>query len=94
MCFECARYTGLYLVLKEMKRYSFQNYHMNSLGWSDVGYNFLIGEDGYIYEGRGFYRQGPSFAILLSSKSLFFTKISNCLKFFAKNFKRESGSSL
>merc|ERR1719394_90630 len=35
-----------------------QNYHMNSLGWSDVGYNFLIGEDGYIYEGRGFYRQG------------------------------------
>jgi N-acetylmuramoyl-L-alanine amidase len=27
-----------------------QNYHMDSLGWSDIGYNFLIGEDGRIYE--------------------------------------------
>jgi len=35
-----------------------QNYHMDSRGWSDIGYNFLIGEDGRIYEGRGFYRQG------------------------------------
>ena len=35
-----------------------QNYHMDSRGWSDIGYNFLIGEDGRIYEGRGFYRMG------------------------------------
>jgi len=35
-----------------------QNYHMDSRGWNDIGYNFLIGEDGRIYEGRGFYRQG------------------------------------
>ena len=31
---------------------------MDSRGWSDIGYNFLIGEDGRIYEGRGFYRMG------------------------------------
>lgn len=35
-----------------------QNYHMNSNNWSDVGYNWLIGDDGRIYEGRGPYRQG------------------------------------
>ncbi|KAJ8930233.1 hypothetical protein NQ314_016959, partial [Rhamnusium bicolor] len=31
----------------------FQNYHMQTLGWKDIGYNFLIGGDGNIYEGRG-----------------------------------------
>lgn len=30
-----------------------QNYHMNSRGWDDVGYNFLIDRHGRIYEGRG-----------------------------------------
>ncbi|XP_017872994.1 PREDICTED: peptidoglycan-recognition protein SC2-like, partial [Drosophila arizonae] len=30
-----------------------QSYHMNSLGWADIGYNFLIGGDGAVYEGRG-----------------------------------------
>ncbi|XP_057568961.1 peptidoglycan recognition protein 1 isoform X1 [Hippopotamus amphibius kiboko] len=30
-----------------------QHYHVQTLGWCDVGYNFLIGEDGLIYEGRG-----------------------------------------
>jgi len=29
-----------------------QDYHMNNMGWSDIGYNFLIGEDGRIYEGE------------------------------------------
>uniref|UniRef100_A0A8C4WFC1 Peptidoglycan-recognition protein n=1 Tax=Gopherus evgoodei TaxID=1825980 RepID=A0A8C4WFC1_9SAUR len=32
---------------------SIQNYHMDSNGWADIGYNFLIGEDGRVYEGRG-----------------------------------------
>jgi len=32
---------------------SIQAYHMDSNGWSDIGYNFLIGGDGNIYEGRG-----------------------------------------
>ncbi|XP_021376177.1 peptidoglycan-recognition protein SC2-like [Mizuhopecten yessoensis] len=30
-----------------------QNYHMNSRGYSDIGYSFLIGQDGRVYEGRG-----------------------------------------
>ncbi|XP_014482419.1 PREDICTED: peptidoglycan-recognition protein SC2-like [Dinoponera quadriceps] len=36
----------------------FQNYHMNSKGWADIGYNFIVGEDGNIYEGRGWGKQG------------------------------------
>ncbi|KAM5145433.1 peptidoglycan recognition protein 1-like [Mantella aurantiaca] len=30
-----------------------QNYHMNTRKWCDIGYNFLVGEDGRVYEGRG-----------------------------------------
>ncbi|CAH1101152.1 unnamed protein product [Psylliodes chrysocephalus] len=30
-----------------------QDFHINSRGWSDIGYNFLIGGDGNVYEGRG-----------------------------------------
>ncbi|XP_041366403.1 peptidoglycan recognition protein 1-like [Gigantopelta aegis] len=37
---------------------SYQNYHMDSHGWSDIGYSFLVGEDGNAYEGRGWDTQG------------------------------------
>nr|AKJ26282.1 peptidoglycan-recognition protein-sc2 precursor-like protein [Artemia sinica] len=37
---------------------SFQNYHMDSNGWADIGYSFLVGEDGNAYEGRGWDRVG------------------------------------
>ncbi|XP_053329406.1 peptidoglycan-recognition protein SC2-like isoform X2 [Spea bombifrons] len=30
-----------------------QNFHINTNRWCDVGYNFLVGEDGAVYEGRG-----------------------------------------
>ncbi|GAV07154.1 hypothetical protein RvY_17029 [Ramazzottius varieornatus] len=30
-----------------------QNYHMDSNKWDDIGYSFLIGGDGSIFEGRG-----------------------------------------
>ena len=30
-----------------------QNFHMDTRGWWDIGYNFLIGEDGRAYVGRG-----------------------------------------
>lgn len=32
---------------------SIQNYHMDSQGWSDVAYNILVCQHGYMYEGRG-----------------------------------------
>ncbi|XP_072017970.1 uncharacterized protein [Amphiura filiformis] len=35
-----------------------QNYHMNTKGWKDIGYSFLIGEDGNAYEGRGWDQKG------------------------------------
>ncbi|XP_040298143.1 peptidoglycan recognition protein 1-like [Bufo bufo] len=35
-----------------------QKFHMNSRGWCDIGYNFLIGEDGAVYEGRGWTTHG------------------------------------
>lgn len=29
-----------------------------NLGWSDIEYNFLVGEDGAVYEGRGWNNVG------------------------------------
>ena len=34
----------------------YQNYHMDSNGWDDIGYNWGVGEDGRVYEGRGWNR--------------------------------------
>ncbi|XP_041773377.1 peptidoglycan-recognition protein SC2-like [Anopheles merus] len=35
-----------------------QSFHMDGNGWADIGYNFLVGENGAAYEGRGWGRQG------------------------------------
>ncbi|CAH1780357.1 unnamed protein product [Owenia fusiformis] len=35
-----------------------QDFHQNNRSWWDIGYNFLIGEDGRVYEGRGWYSKG------------------------------------
>ncbi|XP_053984942.1 peptidoglycan-recognition protein SC2-like [Hylaeus volcanicus] len=48
---------------------SFQNYHMNEKNWDDIGYNFLVGEDGNIYEGRGWSKHG-SHSTTYNSKSI------------------------
>jgi peptidoglycan recognition protein len=37
---------------------SYQDLHMDQRGWDDIGYSFLIGEDGRVYEGRGWDRVG------------------------------------
>ncbi|XP_011180165.1 peptidoglycan-recognition protein SC2 [Zeugodacus cucurbitae] len=46
-----------------------QSYHMDSLGWADIGYNFLIGGDGQVYEGRGWSTMGAH-ATNWNSKSI------------------------
>lgn len=35
-----------------------QTFHIESRKWADIGYNFLIGSDGLIYEGRSWKLQG------------------------------------
>jgi N-acetylmuramoyl-L-alanine amidase len=36
-----------------------QNWHMGSPNnWDDIGYNFLVGGDGLVYEGRGWTKLG------------------------------------
>ncbi|XP_056638356.1 peptidoglycan-recognition protein 2-like [Diorhabda sublineata] len=37
---------------------SIQNFHMESLEFPDIGYNFLVGGDGRIYEGAGWHKVG------------------------------------
>ena len=32
---------------------SWQTYHMNTRGWKDIGYNYIIDQSGKIYSGRG-----------------------------------------
>lgn len=32
-----------------------QNYHMDSNGWNDIAYNFLVCKHGYVFEGRGMF---------------------------------------
>ena len=36
----------------------YQRYHMNSRGWCDIGYHFVIDRDGTIYEGRPLNQRG------------------------------------
>ncbi|XP_036944288.1 peptidoglycan recognition protein 6 [Acanthopagrus latus] len=37
---------------------SMQRFHQEDRGWDDIGYSFVAGSDGYIYEGRGWRWQG------------------------------------
>lgn len=35
-----------------------QNAHFNQRGWADIGYHFLVGQNGIIYEGRDWHVRG------------------------------------
>lgn len=35
-----------------------QTFHIESRNWWDIGYNFLVGGDGFAYEGRGWTSEG------------------------------------
>ncbi|KAM6216826.1 N-acetylmuramoyl-L-alanine amidase [Rhynchocyon petersi] len=37
---------------------SMQRYHQDTHGWDDIGYSFVVGSDGYVYEGRGWFNVG------------------------------------
>ncbi|XP_060557417.1 peptidoglycan-recognition protein SC2-like isoform X2 [Ruditapes philippinarum] len=37
---------------QKLVRY-YQNLHMDTNEWDDIGYNFIVGEDGNVYQGRG-----------------------------------------
>lgn len=44
---QCIRYTR-----------AFQRYHIETRQWFDIGYNFLVGADGNVYDGRGWHKVG------------------------------------
>ncbi|KAG9465605.1 peptidoglycan recognition protein 1-like [Eleutherodactylus coqui] len=46
-----------------------QSFHMKSQHWCDIGYNFLIGENGLVYEGRGWTTLGVHAASYNSKSS-------------------------
>ncbi|CAL8332075.1 unnamed protein product [Lota lota] len=35
-----------------------QHFHQDERGWNDIGYSFVVGSDGYVYEGRGWHHRG------------------------------------
>ncbi|KPJ21580.1 Peptidoglycan-recognition protein LB [Papilio machaon] len=71
---------------------SMQNSHQLHQGWDDIGYNFAVGGDGVVYEGRGWNNVGAhalgynfnSIGIVLIGD--FVCKYNNYLLFNEKNF--------
>ncbi len=46
---------------------SYWDYHVNTRGWDDIGYNWLIDPNGVIYEGRGDGVRGAHFSCMNSN---------------------------
>ncbi|XP_055069944.2 N-acetylmuramoyl-L-alanine amidase isoform X1 [Misgurnus anguillicaudatus] len=47
---------NLQMCSKNMR--AMQQFHQKDRKWHDIGYSFVVGSDGYIYEGRGWMSQG------------------------------------
>ncbi len=45
---------------------SYWDYHVNTHGWNDIGYNWLVDPNGVLYEGRGSGIQGAHFSCMNS----------------------------
>lgn len=63
---------------------SIQNFHLDERKWADIGYHFLVGENGKVYEGRGWDRQGahaPGFNNDAYGKILVLSFRSNIISF-------------
>ncbi|XP_036272222.1 peptidoglycan recognition protein 1 [Pipistrellus kuhlii] len=57
-----------------------QHYHVRTLGYCDVAYNFLIGEDGLVYEGRGWKVKGDHSGPTWNPMSIGITFMGNYMK--------------
>jgi len=56
---------------------SYQRYHMDTRGWSDMAYNFGVGQSGTILAGRGWKKQGGATGSPEDRKSLSICAIGN-----------------
>jgi N-acetylmuramoyl-L-alanine amidase len=67
--------TGYKDEVKQWK--NIQLYHMTKRNWTDIAYNFGVGQSGTIYEGRGWDRQGGAAGYKHDRKSLSICAIGN-----------------
>nr|XP_054506964.1 LOW QUALITY PROTEIN: N-acetylmuramoyl-L-alanine amidase-like [Agelaius phoeniceus] len=49
----CQTFGACARAMREMQRF-----HQDTRGWDDIGYSFVVGSDGYLYEGRGWHWVG------------------------------------
>ncbi|NXL67731.1 PGRP2 amidase, partial [Chordeiles acutipennis] len=49
----CRTFTACARAMRAMQRF-----HQDTRGWDDIGYSFVVGSDGYLYQGRGWHWVG------------------------------------
>ncbi|XP_037674310.1 N-acetylmuramoyl-L-alanine amidase isoform X2 [Choloepus didactylus] len=49
----CTEFSGCAANMRSMQRF-----HQDTNGWDDIGYSFVVGSDGYVYQGRGWHWVG------------------------------------
>ncbi|XP_006901341.1 PREDICTED: peptidoglycan recognition protein 1-like [Elephantulus edwardii] len=57
-----------------------QYYHVRERKWCDVAYNFLIGDDGLVYEGRGWDTKGDHTGYIWNPMSIGITFMGNYME--------------